>query len=454
MIHTRAMTPQEDPSSHDAAVAQHSSKPPSTREDALAVLVRLREAGHVACFAGGCVRDLLLGRAPKDFDVATDAPPKRVRELFINTQAVGAAFGVILVRYRRSVIEVATFRAEGPYLDGRHPSQVRFTTAEEDARRRDFTINGLFLDPLDNRVIDYVGGQADLSAKTIRAIGNPDERFDEDHLRMLRAVRFASRFGFAIESATSQAILRHAPQLIRISPERIAEELRIMLTPTSRFEAYRMLEELKLRELIFRFYPPTKLPQTGDRSISIFNSIAPTEPIPFGLALAAAGLDQQLWHSLPGVDPRPLLERVAAQQLVHALRQSLKISNEESDQILGAIEGLAPLLRPQPPSVATIKRFLARETSSLSRLLLTALGITVLPDPRVQELQSQFAELEKTDVAPPPLITGDDLTAAGLAPGPVFKKVLDTVYDAQLENRISTHDQAMEMAMQIAGENG
>ena len=443
------MTAQDGPSSGE--LAQHSSKPPSTREDALAVLLRLREAGHVAYFAGGCVRDLLLGRAPKDFDVATDAPPKRVRELFANTQAVGAAFGVILVRYRRSVIEVATFRAEGPYLDGRHPSNVRFTTAEEDAKRRDFTINGLFLDPLDNRVIDHVGGQADLSAKVIRAIGTPDERFDEDHLRILRAVRFASRFGFAIEQATSQAIVRHAPQLIRISPERIAEELRIMLTPTSRFEAYRMLEDLRLRELIFRFYPPTKLPQAGDRAVSVFNALAPTQSIPFGLALAAAGLDQQLWHSLPGVDPRPLLERVTAQQLVHALRQSLKISNEESDQLLGSLEGLAPLLRPHPPTVATIKRFLARDTAPLSRLLLEAMGSTILPDPRIKELQSQFADLEKTEVSPPPLITGDDLTAAGLAPGPLFKKVLDTVYDAQLESRITSREQAMEMAMQIAG---
>ena len=431
---------------------ERGSKPPSTREDALAVLLRLREAGHVAYFAGGCVRDLLLGRAPKDFDVATDAPPKRVRELFANTQAVGAAFGVILVRYRKSTIEIATFRAEGGYADGRHPSQVRFTTAEEDAKRRDFTINGLFLDPIENRVIDYVGGQEDLKSKVIRAIGKVEERFEEDHLRMLRAVRFASRFDFAIEPATAQAIARHAPQLIRISPERIAEELRIMLTPITRFAAYRMLEELHLRELIFRFYPPTKLPEVGDRSISVFNAVARSEPISFGLALAAAGLDHQLWHSLPGVDPRPLLERVAAQQLVHALRQSLKISNEESDDVLGALEGLAPLLRTQASSIATLKRFLARDTSKLSRLLLAALGQTVLPDPRVQQLQQQFVSLEKSDVAPPPLITGDDLTAAGLAPGPLFKKVLDAVYDAQLEDRISTRQQAIDLAMKLARE--
>src|SRR5215469_4321438 len=166
-----------------------SPRPRSSREDALAVLLLLREAGHVAYLAGGCVRDLLLGTEPKDFDIATDASPDRVRKLFKNTQAVGAAFGVILVRHRKSQIEVATFRAEAGYNDGRHPSQVRFTNAEEDAKRRDFTINGLFYDPATQQLIDYVGGQEDLKAKRIRAIGDPVERFEEDSLRLLRAVR-------------------------------------------------------------------------------------------------------------------------------------------------------------------------------------------------------------------------------------------------------------------------
>ena len=153
---------------------------------------RLREAGHVAYFAGGCVRDLLLGSVPKDYDVATDAPPTAGGELFSNSQAVGAAFGVILVRVRGSQVEVATFRAEAGYNDGRHPSQVHFTTAQEDAKRRDFTINGLFLDPLTDQVIDYVGGQDDLRARRLRAIGNPSDRFEEDSLRLLRAVRFSA----------------------------------------------------------------------------------------------------------------------------------------------------------------------------------------------------------------------------------------------------------------------
>ena len=167
------------------------NRPPCERGDAEAVVRRLREKGHVAYFAGGCVRDLLLGLEPKDWDVATDAPPARVRELFSKTDAVGAAFGVILVRHGKSVVEVATFRSEGSYLDGRRPSEVYFTTAEEDAKRRDFTINGLFLDPMEgDRVIDFVGGQEDLKARRLRAIGDADARFAEDHLRLLRAVRF------------------------------------------------------------------------------------------------------------------------------------------------------------------------------------------------------------------------------------------------------------------------
>ena len=172
-------------------------------EDALAVVQRLREAGHVAYFAGGCVRDMLLGLTPKDYDIATDAPPVRVRELFKNTQAVGAAFGVILVRQAKSVIEVATFRADLKYVDGRRPEGVVFTTAEEDAKRRDFTINGMFFDPVENKVIDYVGGQADLKNRVLRAIGEANHRFEEDHLRLLRAVRFAARFGLEIDPVTA-----------------------------------------------------------------------------------------------------------------------------------------------------------------------------------------------------------------------------------------------------------
>ncbi len=428
------------------------------RADAFAVVRRLREAGHVAYFAGGCVRDLLLEREPKDYDVATDAPPERVRSLFSSTQAVGAAFGVILVRQRRSLIEVATFRSDGAYLDGRRPSAVRYTTAEEDARRRDFTINGLFLDPLregpiENQVIDYVGGREDIAAGRLRAIGDPELRFSEDYLRLLRTVRFAARFGFAIDPATGDAIRRHGPRLARISPERIGEEMRMMLVPATRALAWRLLGDLGLNVVLFRFLeaPPGDVDWGRDINTH-FARLTPGRDAPFGLALAAAVL-QQAWWSLPtGIGFRTLLDRASATHFVQALRRALKISNEISDDVQGAIEGLGLLLKPDPPElpgVAALKRFLARPTAAMSVELLVAFE-SPLAAGQVAAIQTRLAELAREDVAPPPLVTGDDLTAAGLKPGPVFRTILDTVYDAQLEGKTTTRDDAMAIALRLA----
>jgi poly(A) polymerase len=418
-------------------------KPPCKREDALAVLKRLREAGHVAYFAGGCVRDSLLGLEAKDWDVATDAPPGRVRELFASTQAVGAAFGVILVRNGQSVVEVATFRADGDYEDGRRPSSVRFTSAEEDARRRDFTINGLFLDPLEDRVIDYVGGREDLAARVIRAIGAPAERFAEDHLRLLRAVRFAARFGFEIEPATAAAIASLANRVKGISPERIGDELRLMLTPPTRNVAWTLLWNLGLGREIFRFLPD--LPQRVDFNRSIFLSLQSQRPITVGLALAAATLCVRRQAG----EESPLLSRPEISRSVRAMRQALRISNDESDEMAETLAGLEPLLQPQPPSLAQKKRFLARSTSPQSRLLMDAMAKIGLHAQRIADLQPDLTELSKQEVAPPPLIDGDDLIAAGLSAGPKFRRILDSVYDAQLEGRISTKEEALTLAKSI-----
>jgi poly(A) polymerase len=417
------------------------SKQPCERDDALAVLLRLRDAGHVAYFAGGCVRDELLGLRPKDYDVATDAPPQRVRALFPNTQAVGAAFGVILVRHRRSVVEVATFRAEGPYLDGRRPSEVHFTTADQDARRRDFTINGLFLDPVANHVIDYVGGQEDLRLRRLRAIGDPTARFEEDHLRLLRAVRFASRFDLSIDPATADAIRAHAQKLKRISPERIAEELRLMLAPPTRTAAWKLLWQLKLMQVIFRTLPEPPTDHQHDDRDALFPKLAPDEPIPFGLALAAL----VLCYLGANVER---LGRDEIRRIIRECRTLLRISNEEADMMHGVLD-LSQLLRDDPPSVASMKRFLARPFSKQSRQLLDALLKQGKSATRITWLREQFAQLDKSDVAPPPLLTGDDLTADGYAPGPPFKRVLDSVYDAQLEDKISTREQALTLAREL-----
>jgi poly(A) polymerase len=429
--------------------APASSKPPCDREDALAVLRRLREAGHVAYFAGGCVRDLLLGLEPKDWDIATDAQPPRVRQLFSSTQAVGVAFGVILVRHRRSVVEVATFRTEGRYLDGRRPSEVHFTDAEHDARRRDFTINGLFLDPIEDRVIDHVGGQEDLRRRQVRAIGDPDERFEEDHLRLLRAVRFASRFEFEIEERTAAAIRTHAPRLKRISPERVAEELRLMLTPPTRGTAWVLLWEHALIDVIFRFLPSAEhVPFEPERSL--FLKLAPQRQISFGDALAAGALCYRMQGGGADRDLLRLLSRDEVLSMVRAMRQALRISNDESEEMRQTLLGGAMLLGDEGERVATQKRFLARPTWEQSLAQLDALAGLGMQRERIESRRQHLMELRQTEYAPPPLITGDDLANAGMRPGPVFRQILDAVYDAQLEGKLATKEQAMEMARRVA----
>jgi tRNA nucleotidyltransferase/poly(A) polymerase len=424
---------------------EKTAKPPCHRADALAVVRRLREAGHTAYFAGGCVRDTLLGLAPKDWDVATDALPQRVREIFADTQAVGAAFGVILVRQGASVVEVATFRADNAYEDGRHPSSVRFTSAQEDAQRRDFTINGLFHDPLSDRVIDYVGGRADLEARRLRAIGNPAQRFEEDHLRLLRAVRFAARFTLQIEPATAQAIRAAAPRLRGISPERVGEELRLTLTAPSRRAAWELIWSLALGPVIFRFLP--KLPEALEMNRSIFLSLAPEKSVTVGVALAAATLCVRIQGESPA-DLAALLSKPQVGRSVRAMRQALRISNAESDQLADTLLGLEPLLRAQPPTLAQKKRFAAEPTASLSIALMEGLAAVGLQADRIAQLRDELVAL-RAGVLPAPLIDGDDLIAAGFSPGPRFKRILDLLFDAQLEGKLDSKQQAIEMARQL-----
>jgi poly(A) polymerase len=423
-----------------------SAKPKGTRDDALVVLKRLRDNGHVAYFAGGCVRDMLLGIEPKDYDVATDAPPEKVRRLFSNTQAVGAAFGVILVRLGGSQIEVATFRADLDYKDGRHPEGVRFTTAEEDAKRRDFTINGLFFDPIENKVIDYVGGQRDLKYKWLRAIGNADHRFEEDHLRMLRAVRFAARFGFEIKGETAVAIAKHREQLKRISPERIASELRLMLSPPTRAAACQELGRFGLLSVIFRHLPEEGEKPTNENFL-VAQELSPGETVSFGVALAALAFSYRAGRR---DEIASLFTHQEVQTTVKACRTALKISNEEADLVAGCTE-LDMLLSEQQPSIAILKRFLAQPFASDARKFLRTIGgrISAYAE-RLKWLEHQFDGLCTQDVAPAPFVTGDDLVAQGLKPGRLFKRVLDAVYDAQLEDRVRTKEQAMQYAMEIA----
>jgi poly(A) polymerase len=440
------------------------SKKVAHRDDAVAIVRRLRDSRFTAYFAGGCVRDFLLGIEPQDYDVATDARPDDVRKLFAQTQAVGVAFGVMLVRQGRSVIEVATFRSDGNYSDGRRPDAVHFTDAREDAQRRDFTINGLFQDPLTGQVIDYVGGQDDLAARRLRAIGQADHRFAEDHLRLLRAVRFAARFGLTIEPATAAAMTAHARELRHISPERVAEELRMMLTPATRRVALPLLEQFAQADVIFRFARGPEGPAIGPapdghhakplpRLTNLMQHLPP-EPISFGVALAATVLARQPAAAVADAIFAALHHQAVA-ATARALRQSLRFSNDEESAMRQILESVGKLLTETPspdrlPRVALLKRFLAGKTAADGRSLLRAIAAIGCFEQVIVTLNRRLEELSATYFAPPPLITGDDLIAMGFSPGPAFKRLLDQLYDAQLEEAVTTKEQAADLARRLA----
>jgi poly(A) polymerase len=420
-----------------------SKKAVCSHDDALAVLMELRRAGHIAYFAGGCVRDTLLGLEPKDWDVATDAPPDRVRQLFRNTQAVGHSFGVILVRTNGSTIEVATFRSDGQYTDGRRPDSVRFATPQEDAQRRDFTINGLYLDPVDNRVIDFIDGQRDLQTRTLRAIGNPEHRFAEDYLRMLRAVRFAARFDLTIEPDTARAIVANAHKLPRISPERIGDELRAMLVPRTRVSARDQLHELGLLPVLLRQLPTRRARATCSTDLLRALSSRSEGPVPHPQSLAAIALDHV------GIDAHsPALSESEVRQCVKAFRDTLRLNNDDTDALRECLN-LREMLATEPPRVCRQKRFLAQRFGPDALAILkshaSVEGLSDLVDARAAQLEAFAA----TDFAPQPFVTGDDLVQMGHKPGPKFKTVLDTTYDAQLEDRVATREAALALAREL-----
>ncbi|MEI8197059.1 MAG: CCA tRNA nucleotidyltransferase, partial [Phycisphaerae bacterium] len=258
------------------------AKSVSDIEFATTIVRRLQQAGHTAYFAGGCVRDQLLGRTPADFDVATSAHPEQVMTLFGRAQQVGVSFGVVLVRQKHQTVEVATFRTDGQYSDGRRPDNVQFTTAEVDAQRRDFTCNGLFFDPIAHQLHDFVGGQADIQARILRAIGRPEQRFAEDYLRMLRAPRFAAKLGFEIEPVTLQAIRIGAPNIRLISKERIGEELRMMLAHPARVRAAELLVATGLLAQIWptELLPPAPVAPGGSPGLEGPSNLPPNPSTP------------------------------------------------------------------------------------------------------------------------------------------------------------------------------
>jgi poly(A) polymerase len=451
-------------------------------EAALHISTTLRTRGYEAYLAGGCVRDLLLGRQPQDYDVATSATPDVVLDLFPRTFAVGAHFGVVLVASEtpdhncaeesqepRCVTEVATFRSDGVYSDGRHPDVVRYTTiASEDVQRRDFTINGLLLDAVRARdlldepaalrtaILDYVGGLADLDAGIIRAIGEPRRRLEEDQLRLLRAVRFAARFGFSLELQTAAAVRALAPRVHAVSRERLRDELTKMLTEGRARRAFELLDETGLLAQVLpeiaRMKGVAQPPQFHPEGDVWIHTLMLLEQLPAGAPLTLA------WGALLHDVGKPPTFRVAPDRIrfdghvevgvamAADLCRRFRFSNEDTRQILALVEnhmrfGDAPRMKE-----STLKRLFRLdkfdEHLALHRMDCLAahanLDIWRFVSDRYQCTPQQ-------DVRPKPLVTGRELIAAGYTPGPQFKQMLQVVEDAQLDGAISTQHEGLRL---------
>jgi poly(A) polymerase len=441
------------------------------REFAISVLKQLREAGYQALWAGGCVRDELLGLQPTDYDVATDARPDAVRRLFRRTLAVGASFGVIEVLGPWTPagplhVEVATFRSDVAYSDGRHPDAVVFSSPREDALRRDFTINGMFYDPLEDRLIDYVGGKDDLHARVLRAIGDPAARFAEDKLRMLRAVRFAARFSLSLDPATAAAIRAMAEQIHVVSAERIANELRSLLVDPQRARGVQLLEDVGLvRPILPELLEMRGLPQgppqapTGDlwdHVLRVLDALGPEPSFP----LAFAGL-------LHDVGKRRTVGRTpdrytfyfhedVGRRMASEICLRLKLSTSERERIEWLVKKHQYLCDARHMRTSKLKEVLAHpgvgELLALHRADALASGCST---DHVDYCEQLLREWSETDLNPAPLVTGNDLIAQGLEPGPEFKRLLDAVREAQLDGIVKTHEEGLDLlARLIAGDGG
>ncbi len=423
------------------------------------IVERLRAEGYNAYFAGGCVRDLLLGRTPLDFDVATSAKPDAVIRLFPRTFAVGAHFGVILVADeldgQQIVTEVATFRSDGAYSDGRRPESVRFSeSAKEDVIRRDFTINGMLLDPQTGGVLDFVSGGADLAAKLIRAIGDPAQRFDEDKLRMLRAVRFAARFDFAIEKQTESAIQRCAAQIHQVSCERIRDELTRMLTEGRARQAFELLDHTGLLKEVLpeidRMHEVKQPPEFHPEGDVWMHTLMLLEQLPAGVSSTLAW--GALLHDVgkPATfQPGPGRIRFNGHvevgvRIAEDICRRLRFSNEESVQVAALVENHMRFGDVERMKVSTLKRFFRLkdfpEHLALHRMdCVASHGSLDL----YNFAKTKYEAIPEAEVRPALLLTGRDLIEARYKPGPEFKRLLALAEDAQLEGRISTKEEAL-----------
>jgi poly(A) polymerase len=422
---------------------------------ARAIVARLRAQGSIAYFAGGCVRDLVRGEVPKDIDIATDARPEQVQKIFPRTYAVGAKFGVIVVLENEFQFEVATFRSDDVYVDGRRPIEVHFSSPEEDAKRRDFTINGMFYDSVADEVIDFVGGRADLEAKFVRAIGDPAERFAEDCLRILRAVRFATVLQFEIESVTWAALVRAATSITQISAERIRDELvRIFLSP-NRVRGWDLLDTSGLLRAILPEVEamkgcaqPEEFHPEGDvfQHTRLMLKLLPEKvsvPLIFSVLFhdigkpPTASVDETGRIRFNGHD------RVGA-EMTEAVMTRLRFSRAEIDATVEMVRQHMVFKDVPRMRVAKLKRFMARPTFEDE---LELHRVDCASSHRMMEnydfLLRKREEFANEPIIPPPLVRGDDLIALGLKPGPKFGEILEAVETHQLEGTLRNREEAL-----------
>lgn len=451
------------------AIDQNSVPSAIRQSVATQIVDRLRSAGHEAYFAGGCVRDMLLGREPVDFDIATSATPAAVLDMFPRTFAVGAHFGVVLVATELGaaeiLTEVATFRSDGVYSDGRRPDAVLYTdSAEQDVQRRDFTVNGMMLDPailaqsgqLAPAVLDFVGGMTDLQAGIVRAIGDPERRFAEDKLRMLRAVRFAARFRFAIEARSLQSIRTMAGEIRQVSQERVRDELTRMLTEGSARTAFELLETtgllVEILPEIARMRGVEQPPQYHPEGDVWTHTLMLLEQLPAGCSSTLAW--GALLHDI-GKPPtfRRAPDRVrfdnhveVGVRMAEEICRRLRMSNNDTEQIVALVANHMRFGDVEKMKTSTLKRFLRlpafEEHLALHRMdCMASHG-----DLSLYEFAKQHHETaEPEHIRPPLLLTGDDLIALGYRPGPDFRRILTLIEDAQLDGSIHTREGAMKL---------
>jgi len=437
------------------------------KEFATSIVQTLRRRGNQAFLVGGCVRDLLLGREPKDYDVATDATPRQVMDIFPETYAVGAQFGVVLVpspederssedsSSKSNAVEVATFRSDIGYSDGRHPDEVRFSkTPQEDVARRDFTINGMMLDPVSGEVLDFVGGRDDLKAGIIRTIGDPEQRFGEDKLRMLRAIRFAARFEYEIEAETFSAIKRLAEWIHVVSRERVRDELTRMLTEGHARRALLLLDESGLlRQVLPEIsamkgveQPPEFHPE-GDvfvHTLLLLQNLP--HPCPMTLGWGA------LLHDVGKPPTFRVAERIrfdghveVGVKMAQEICVRLRFSNDETEQVLALVDNHMRFSHATRMNQSTLKKFLRMPLFDEHLALHRADCLASHRNLETYEfVQRKKEETPPEAMRPSPLVTGDDLIAAGHVPGPKFRQILSAVEDAQLEGRLPSRGAALE----------